>query len=329
MPLDETLTRQLKSLLQVQEFGESVSLQSLWSGYGEILRVPVMGWRHPSVIVKHINLKAPSEHPRGWATDIGHQRKLTSYEVEANWYRDHAALCDESCRVAHCHAVWEFAGKQLWLILEDLDASGFTDRTTAGDHWQLMAAIDWLGSFHARFLGHTGSGLWPRGTYWHLATRPHELEALEDQALKKAAPKLDRLLSQSSFQTLVHGDAKMANFCFDPVALNAAAVDFQYVGMGCGMQDLAYLVGSCLGAEECAAQEDRLLDHYFTCLEAALSRRQSTVDIVALEADWRPLYRIAWTDFHRFLKGWNPESWKVHRYSENVAAEVLHKLNLR
>ena len=56
------------------------------------------------------------------------------------------------------------------------------------------------------------------------------------------APELDRRLRAARFQTLVHGDAKPANFCFDARRGAVAAVDFQYVGGGCGMKDVAYLL---------------------------------------------------------------------------------------
>jgi len=53
-------------------------IQSLWSGYGEILRLHLKGGRHASVVLKHIKLPQPAEHPRGWNTDLSHQRKLKS-----------------------------------------------------------------------------------------------------------------------------------------------------------------------------------------------------------------------------------------------------------
>ena len=49
----------------------------------------------------------------------------------------------------------------------------------------------------------------------------------------------------------------------------------------------------------------------------------SEEDFAALEADWRALYPVAWTDFYRFLQGWDPGHWKLHRYSERLAREVL------
>jgi len=37
----------------------------------------------------------------------------------------------------------------------------------------------------------------------------------------------------------------------------------------------------------------------------------------------RGLFPLAWTDFHRFLKGWSPGYWKINSYSERMAREVL------
>jgi len=47
-----------------------------------------------------------------------------------------------------------------------------------------------------------------------------------------------------------------------------------------------------------------------------------------LEADWRPLYRLAWADFHRFMKGWSPGHWKLSDYSERVTREVIESLSV-
>jgi hypothetical protein len=46
----------------------------------------------------------------------------------------------------------------------------------------------------------------------------------------------------------------------------------------------------------------------------------------ALEKEWRSLYRVAWADFHRFLKGWSPSHWKINSYSERITAEVIKSL---
>jgi len=300
-------------------------VQSLWSGYGEILRFEVEGAGCSSVVVKHVKWPTERNHPRSWNSDLGHARKVNSYLVETAWYRDHASLCGPACRVPGCLAL-AAEGDEVFMVLEDLDGAGFGGRSSTPSPAQLEACLSWLANFHARFLGMAGEGLWPIGTYWHLATRPEELAALEPGPLKEAAAELDRRLSASPYQTYVHGDAKLANFCFSDSGASAAAVDFQYVGRGCGMKDLAYFVSSCFEEEECEAREQEVLARYFHHLEAALERHHPTLDFAALEADWRALYPVAWTDFYRFLKGWSPGHWKIHRYSERLAEQVLGSL---
>ena len=116
----------------------------------------------------------------------------------------------------------------------------------------------------------------------------------------------------------MHGDAKVANFCF--AAEDVAAVDFQYVGGGCGVQDVAYFLSSCMDDAECEQHAARHLDTYFELLRARLPTR---VDGDALEAEWRGLYPAAWADFHRFLVGWAPDHWKIHRYTRAMTRTAL------
>ncbi|MFT4547680.1 MAG: aminoglycoside phosphotransferase (APT) family kinase protein [Verrucomicrobiales bacterium] len=295
-------------------------IQELWSGYGQILRVGLEGGSAGSVVVKHVRLPNGSNHPRGWNSDRSHQRKVKSYQVETAWYQTFSARCGDACRVPRCLA-FERDGDEVLMVLEDLDAAGFPSRLGSAGAGQVELCLRWLANFHATFLGVEPRGLWETGTYWHLETRPDELEVLEDLGLKAAAGAIDERLTRARFQTLVHGDAKLANFCFAGDATAVAAVDFQYVGGGCGMKDVAYFIGSCLGEQECESRESELLDGYFGALGAAL--RQRGVEVDALEEEWRELYPVAWTDFHRFLKGWSPGHWKINSYSERLAREVV------
>ena len=153
------------------------------------------------------------------------------------------------------------------------------------------------------------------------------MQRMDDPSLKKAASSIDQKLKDSKFQTLVHGDAKLANFCFNRDGSQVAAVDFQYVGGGCGMKDLAYFVGSCFRDEEAEEMEKEVLDYYFRQLSLSLGRVKNWVTADELEKDWRPLYRVAWADFHRFMKGWSPGHWKLSDYSERVTREVIRNLS--
>ena len=58
-------------------------------------------------------------------------------------------------------------------------------------------------------------------------TRPDEFDALpRNSVLRKHAAALDKRLQEAKHRTLVHGDAKLANFCFAKDG-KVAAVDFQ------------------------------------------------------------------------------------------------------
>jgi aminoglycoside phosphotransferase (APT) family kinase protein len=304
---------------------EIEKIQSLWSGYGKIVRYGLKGCSRNSVVVKHVQLPGQVHHPRGWDTDLSHQRKLHSYQVETAWYDQWSKYCDAACRVPECLAL-ENKNDEVLMVLEDLDATGFPERRSSVNLIELKACLAWLANFHATFMGEQPKDLWPVGTYWHLDTRPDEWEVLSDNALKNAAKSIDQQLRSSPYQTFVHGDAKLANFCFSQNGKSVAAVDFQYVGGGCGMKDVAYFIGSCLDEDACERLETQLLDYYFLVLNNALKSKQKSVDVDAVEQDWRELYPVAWTDFHRFLKGWSPGHWKIHSYSERLAREVVAQL---
>lgn len=304
-------------------------IQELWSGYGQVLRLRLKGGSHKTAVAKFIDLPDAVHHPRGWNTDISHQRKVHSYRVELQWYQRYNSKCQHS-RTPQLLATLQ-EGSQILLLLEDLDAHGYPLRLNSATKDQVDLCLEWLAKFHATFLqGNARSenvkpamGLWETGTYWHLNTRPDELAALDDAELKAKAPLIDAALSSAYYQTLVHGDAKLANFCFSENGDQVAAVDFQYVGGGCGMKDVAYFLGSCLDEVTIAAHEGELLDSYFNFLAKSLELQNSSVNPSKVITEWRELYTLAWTDFHRFLKGWCPTHWKLNSYSEQTAQAVI------
>ena len=300
-------------------------IQNLWSGYGQILRIGLVGCETESVVIKHVCLPNQKNHPLGWNTDHSHQRKITSYQVETAWYQHWSHCCDDDCRVPRCLA-FETWHDEVLIVLEDLDAAGFPLRCDTVSMTQIQSCLSWLANFHATFMLQQANDLWPVGTYWHLATRQDELSQLQDVKLKHIAEDIDQQLSQSSYLTLVHGDAKLANFCFSKDDQQVAAVDFQYVGSGCGMKDVAYFIGSCLSEQDCEQSEDALLTFYFDALKIALRKHHPDINSAAIEKDWRALYPLAWTDFHRFLKGWSPSHWKINSYSEKMAQGVIKQM---
>jgi len=300
-------------------------IQSLWSGYGEILKVELSGDGPPSLILKAVTIPNKKNHPRGWNTDRSHNRKVRSYQVEIAWYRDWSERCGELCRVANCYSSVS-GGQECVILLEDLDAAGFPKRKSHLNKAEVKLCLRWLANFHATFMGDKPSGLWRTGSYWHLATRPDELAAMQDKALQQAAVKIDAVLSACQYKTIIHGDAKLANFCFSWNGKQVAAVDFQYVGGGCGMKDVVYFLSSCLSEGECARWESELLDYYFSALSEALALQNKGIDGDAVKAEWLPLFAMAWTDFHRFLLGWMSTHHKINAYSQRLASKALAEL---
>lgn len=297
------------------------TVQTLWSGYGQILRFQLYGCDRQTVIVKLISPPESSQHPRGWNTNAGHQRKLKSYQVETAWYQTWTNRCTEDCYVPQCLGVDE--SNDTIILLEDLDVSGYPLRVNAISGEELKPCLSWLAHFHACFMGEKPEGLWPIGTYWHLDTRPDELSAMEDGRLKQMANEIDKKLNDARFQTLVHGDAKIANFCFANDRTKVAAVDFQYVGGGCGMKDLTYFLGSCLSETDCEQQQSACLDFYFHELKNGLEKQNKPIEFSALEEEWRYLFPVAWADFYRFLQGWMPSHNKINSFSTRLTEQVL------
>ncbi|MEO1830896.1 MAG: choline kinase, partial [Akkermansiaceae bacterium] len=72
-------------------------VQELWSGYGQILRLRLDG--DSEVVVKHIRMAATANHPRGWNSNLSHQRKLKSYQVETAWYCHWSERCGPKTRI--------------------------------------------------------------------------------------------------------------------------------------------------------------------------------------------------------------------------------------
>ena len=313
-----------KYLLEVTQSSaceEIEIIQSLWSGYGKISRYKLVDSSMSTVVVKCISLNQSSSHPRGWNTDNSHNRKVKSYQVETNWYENWNLLCNFECRTPKFLGSFS-AGENQWIILEDLDVE-FPLRKQHLVLSEVKTCLRWLANFHGVFMGQKPANLWQVGTYWHLATRPEEFEKIEHQELKLKAHQIDELLNRCTYQTIVHGDAKVANFCFAKSGSKVAAVDFQYVGGGCEMKDVAYFLGSCLSSDECEAHNETLLDDYFAELQKALGNTKADIDFNELEQEWRSLFPIAWTDFTRFLLGWMPSHQKVNNYSRNVMQSVL------
>ncbi|WP_022940772.1 phosphotransferase [Psychromonas hadalis] len=319
MTLSASLKSKLLTLTKSKKITTIELIQGVWGGYGQLLRVRFSGGKINSVVVKRVNTPKPENHPKGWNTNLSHQRKLTSYQVESYWYQHYAQQHQSvDCYLPRCLLTEKRENQQI-LVLEDLSECGFPVVKTDCSLSEAKVCLTWLAHFHALHLQKKPQGLWPTGSYWHLETRPDELENLADSKLKQAATLLDKRLADCPFQTLIHGDAKLANFCFSTSGEQVAAVDFQYVGKGCAMKDVILFISSAVKPAHCEQLAPLLVDHYFKVLKPLTE--------FDLESQWRPLYSIAWADFQRFVKGWSPDHWKINNYTEALTKRALNEIN--
>jgi hypothetical protein len=310
--LDSTNAKEILSFNKVQ---------TLWSGYGEIVKIKIKGENIFTVVIKNIIF------PDSINTSFSHQRKSKSYEVEMNWYQYWSHLCNDKFKTPKCLGIkkdeYNFA-----FILEDMDSSGYPLRLKRLNKKESMLCLKWLANFHAYFMNVKSEHLWEIGTYWHLDTRPDELENIKDSFLKKMSGKIDSILNNCIYKTFVHGDAKTDNFCFSEDLSKVSAVDFQYVGNGCGMKDIAYFFDSALSEKQCHDWEEELLNFYFKELNNACIILKKDINLSELEKEWRYLYNLCWADFYRFLLGWIPETNIFNSFNLNKIEKTLMLLEL-
>ena len=157
--------------LSLDSLREVENIQALCSAYGNIARYSLPGLG--TVVVKHVK-------PPPGNTSIQHQRKIKSYEVETNFYRNFCQLLCKGCRIPSCLGI-EKVGDEIFIVLEDLRQAGYQAKTVhdkATDK-EIFAVLSFLARFHVSFLRIKPTLLWEKGTFWHVDTRPVELQALQ------------------------------------------------------------------------------------------------------------------------------------------------------
>lgn len=174
----------------------------------------------------------------------------------------------------------------------------------------------------------TGKSLWLNGGYTYLATRRKEYASLVDDTDSEWSEALCTPSEGSSLsvaemvalfltpcgrpvESLIHGDVKSENLFTTTKGDKVAFFDFQYVGLGLGVCDLAKLftcsvpLDMLIDADEPLPEEltmgdgeKKLLKHYHTCL---LQNKESDL------YEWKTFQRhweTALVDWCRFQASW-------------------------
>lgn len=280
--------------------------------------------------------------------DEGHARKMLSYQVEANFYRNYAdKVTSEDCCVPRLLAASSLDGgarsEQVGqtLVLEDLSIRFpvLTEKRGTLNDAQVSKSLEWLAHFHASSWNiescstsdfcpppsvaiksaWNGSGLWQQGGYHYLATRQFELASIDPHTdpwgqlgLHTASDlplAIDWCLNNPADRSrlsLIHGDVKAANMAFSRNTSKMAMYDFQYVGIGLGVQDLAKFLTTSIPSRylNSADGERQLLKTYHSFLLKRLPK-DAKYEFEELVKDWE-LALVSWV---RFLAGWSGGFW--------------------
>ena len=288
-------------------------LTSLWSGCGQIVKCQL---DEQACVIKAIKVPDHINHPKIKQSSFALNRKRDSYHVEYTFYQQFSHKLPKQAAAIECIKAIN-KGDEFALVFKDFSKLGYTQATTEN----IKAILKWLGQFHAFHLNafHLNTkfdGLWPQGSYWHLDTRPDEFNNLPEKSdIKQAATQLNNALKQCDYQTLIHGDAKLANFAANSQG-HILGYDFQYVGAGVGVVDVMYFMTSCMDDSELHKHAQTYLDYYFSQFKNALSHYQPAVNADDVIAQWAHLWPVAWADFYRFLLGWSPEHKKINGYMQ-------------
>ncbi|KAH0612406.1 uncharacterized protein H6S33_010458 [Morchella sextelata] len=319
-------------------------ITSLWSNYGHIYRLTFPS--HPPLILKLIQPPPPT--PR--TASESHIRKLLSYRAERYFYTHLSHHLTPHSPIATPHPVSP-AYADTTLLLDDLTPAYSLSYSHRYSPAHTAAVLRWLANFHATYWNHepvplippplqaaapdTAQGVWQRGGYWYLDTRVEEMESFTDDPgdyafllphVQIVAERL-RVRPGDLGSTLIHGDCKAANIVFAPPGVGGevacALYDFQYVGVGLGVQDLAYFLGTSVNARDLeGGGEEALLRVYYDELVAALGRSGNGVEGYMWE-DLVGQWECALVDWMRFMAGWG--CWGNSRWVEGRARRICER----
>lgn len=234
---------------------------------------------------------------------------------------------------------------------------------------QVVTALEWLARFHSssrawhledraehvlppldearrRSGAPVQTRLWLNGGYTYLETRRSEYTSLVEDTDSEWSRALCRPLRNSSlsvaemaadflkpvgrsFETYIHGDIKSANAAFTPSGDEVAFYDFQYIGLGLGVSDLAKLFTSSIPLQMLYDGDDPIpRELAMTRGEMHLLERYREVLLQGGESehsyDWDVLVRhwqTALIDWLRFQASWG--FWGNTEWLEARAKSIL------
>ncbi|TXC85133.1 phosphotransferase [Luteibaculum oceani] len=288
----------------IEKFGDQALAtlerrKTLWADYGCLYALQGQGKK---LVLKHYQW--PEEDSiQDEAQRFAVARKRSSFRNELIWYRDMPMAQQAGIPLAYG---FEENNREIIIVLDDLESMGFVCNPQPLRSHHVKACLEFLVDFHIRNLNVNEAH---KGGYWHLETRPFEFDKMEGGFFKDNAQTWDQTIKNAQFKTIIHGDAKPANYALNNDN-NVIAYDFQYWGQGIGTQDLVcYLYSICENQKDWTSYTNL----YFDLLQQQMEffEVEGGKEIVK---EWKAMVEVCKNDYQRFLLGWNPDHYKVSRY---------------
>ncbi len=221
---------------------------------------------------------------------------LRMYIREVRFFAELAGECPVRVPAGY-HGDVDEESSRFVVVMEDLGALRTVDQVAGMDLADAERAVDELAAWHARWWGRAdalaeagatvslGDPIYPAvlpmvfAEGWEKVTGAIELPASIVEVGERFAGAIERLLAELSQAptTMLHGDYRADNMLFDGDG-HVVLLDFQLIGTGRGVYDLAYFVTQSLSAETAAAAERPLFERWCAGLEAAGVRPADLAD---------------------------------------------------
>lgn len=145
---------------------------------------------------------------------------------------------------------------------------------------QIKAGLRWLARLIPIFRvpGRWASGNKAATGTW---TPAEEFQRMPRRPPERCRPSIDRVLKNARFQTLLHEQGPGRLSSGKTPKKRPPSVRFQYVGVGCGIRDVAYFLDCCLSYTNSEEKAPEWLDFSYS---------QTADDLPeGLESEWRRL----------------------------------------
>ena len=235
------------------------------------------------------------------------------YEIETSWYREVAKSCTVRCP-AHFYAEMGPTAQEFILLLEDMAPAVQPDQMTGASpdavakilseaarlhkfRWQDRSLDDiaWLnyGTGNQDFVKEFLPAVYPK---WRARYATRIDAGILDMGAELVA-RFDKYSEPNPAlgappATITHGDMRLDNMLFFDTSGRACLVDWQTVGVGAPMTDVAYCISTSLAdPQERRDSEQQLVREYLAALGGAIT------DTYSFEQAWQEYRRAAFVGF--------------------------------